>query len=885
KPRVRDSKYCMEQMLLAKQDEAGVTLTDEQNDFLVADATRMEEIKELSTNICLMARIQPANIDSDAGPSYDSAFLSEVQTPSTSYVNPLFAKDNQEQKYLKQPKIINDTISGDQIDSNIIFDEPNVDVNSGSVEYDNNVQALYELKQLARNAYKEAEKQQIIANKGKRLEKDLQTQFIRDRDIIRDQDQKWDNLQLSVVELKRQIVELQKTQTILKRKMSENEDKYHDIVLDLEARAKENENVVLKIDRTLQAMFLLGPKPMSFYDPNSKHGLGYQNTYTLKKAISQNPKIYDASCFGDTKIHVNVKDIEDILDDATKSQKKMENKLKDPIAIEKKQNAKLFLASMPSPNPMKLYLEKMENEFKTLFASLQTNSKRDSIFYTTPEDIKEMKDVFDSTESDLCATWKQNELLKDQLLEAKLKHEIECYVRAKNQDLLITISELKTELKNVEKGLKAASSVRRPSNRDSPFKNSVLSNTKKSSEKVEVSVRTNKKTYVASKNVFSDKKIVTDVDIIDSGYSKHMTGDHTLLENFVEKFMGTVRFRNDHFAAITGYGDYVQGDITVCHVYYVDGLGHNLFRVGQFCDGAHESNLFTTSISDMVASSPVCLISKATSTKSWLWHRKLSHLNFGTINDLTKLDLVDGLLNSNTVKIISESMNTPSKEDLDNLFGPMYEEYFEKRSSEVSIKSTAQQVHNNKDSPSTSSIIVTSSKEQTSPILINKADELNQEDFTEFDGNTLFTPYDALNFDQVESSTIALDPSNMQEFHQVQPSTHIWTKSHPLEQVIGDPSKLVMTQNRLQTDSKLCMYALTVNTFEPKNIKQAMSDHIWIESMQYELHQIEKLDVWCHTPNRVPSDLVSEGVTSLNISSTKHKERPLRVRLKNNTLA
>ncbi|GKD30989.1 hypothetical protein Tco_1241767 [Tanacetum coccineum] len=62
-------------------------------------------------------------------------------------------------------------------------------------------------------------------------------------------------------------------------------------------------------------------------------------------------------------------------------------------------------------------------------------------------------------------------------------------------------------------GLKAASSVRRPSNRDSPFKNSILSNTKKSSEKVEVSIRTNKKTYVASKNVVSNKKIITDVDV------------------------------------------------------------------------------------------------------------------------------------------------------------------------------------------------------------------------------------------------------------------------------------------------------------------------------------------------------------------------------------
>ncbi|GJT42052.1 hypothetical protein Tco_0941917 [Tanacetum coccineum] len=124
--------------------------------------------------------------------------------------------------------------------------------------------------------------------------------------------------------------------------MSENEDKYHDTVLDLEAKAKDNENVVLKIGRSLQAMFMLGPKPMSFYDPNLKHGLGYENPYTLKKAISQNPKIYDASCFNDSKIqvNVNVRETEDILDDATKSHIKMENKLKDPIAIEKKQNVR-----------------------------------------------------------------------------------------------------------------------------------------------------------------------------------------------------------------------------------------------------------------------------------------------------------------------------------------------------------------------------------------------------------------------------------------------------------------------------------------------------------------------------------------------------------------
>ncbi|GKF69681.1 gag-pol polyprotein, partial [Tanacetum coccineum] len=82
KPRVRDLKYFMEQMLLAKHDEAGGILTDEQNDFLFADASRMEEIEELSVNICLMVRIQPADQNSDDEPSYESEFVSEVQSSS-----------------------------------------------------------------------------------------------------------------------------------------------------------------------------------------------------------------------------------------------------------------------------------------------------------------------------------------------------------------------------------------------------------------------------------------------------------------------------------------------------------------------------------------------------------------------------------------------------------------------------------------------------------------------------------------------------------------------------------------------------------------------------------------------------------------------------------
>ncbi|GKD63022.1 retrovirus-related pol polyprotein from transposon TNT 1-94, partial [Tanacetum coccineum] len=151
KPRVHDSKYFMEQMLLAKQDEAGVILTDEQNDFLFADASMMEEIEELSANICLMARIQPADHTSDDGPSYESAFISEVQSSSID--------ENNEPMYPTHTKIINSTIGDDQINSNIKFDSFKGNVNSGSVEKDTHVPDLCAVEKLARNAYQEAEKQ------------------------------------------------------------------------------------------------------------------------------------------------------------------------------------------------------------------------------------------------------------------------------------------------------------------------------------------------------------------------------------------------------------------------------------------------------------------------------------------------------------------------------------------------------------------------------------------------------------------------------------------------------------------------------------------------------------------------------------------------------
>ncbi|GJZ47002.1 retrovirus-related pol polyprotein from transposon TNT 1-94 [Tanacetum coccineum] len=129
----------------------------------------------------------------------------------------------------------------------------------------------------------------------------------------------------------------------------------------------------------------------------------------------------------------------------------------------------------------------------------------------------------------------------------------------------------------------------------------------------------------------------------------------------------TVKFGNDQIAPILGYGDLVQGTITIKRVYYVEGLNHNLFSVGQFCDadlevafrkstcyirdlkgndlltGSRGTDLYSITLQDTSTPNPICLMAKATSSQAWLWHRRLSHLNFDTINLLSKNNIVTGL--------------------------------------------------------------------------------------------------------------------------------------------------------------------------------------------------------------------------------------------------
>nr|GEU50598.1 integrase, catalytic region, zinc finger, CCHC-type, peptidase aspartic, catalytic [Tanacetum cinerariifolium] len=156
--------------------------------------------------------------------------------------------------------------------------------------------------------------------------------------------------------------------------------------------------------------------------------------------------------------------------------------------------------------------------------------------------------------------------------------------------------------------------------------------------------------------------------IINCGYSKYMTGNLKLLTIFVEKFIGTMKFGNDQIALILGYGDLIQGKVTIKRVYNVKGLNHNLFSIGQFCDadlkvafwkstsyihdlkgndlltGSHGTDLYSITFQDTSSPNSICLTAKATSSQAWLWHRHLFYLNFEAINLLLKNDIVIGLI-------------------------------------------------------------------------------------------------------------------------------------------------------------------------------------------------------------------------------------------------
>ncbi|GJS71669.1 retrovirus-related pol polyprotein from transposon TNT 1-94 [Tanacetum coccineum] len=189
KPRVRDSKYFREHMLLATKDGFGIHLDEEENDFMFMSASGEEQLEELNASVIMLARIQPTDSDSDVEPTYNFDFVSEVNASQIDLIRELFSKINHEQRNHKKLETIKHTSVDDQIDCNIIFYDPYVEVISGQVKHahDAHDQKFDDFESLINNVLIEAENQRMINKEMKKknalITKELETYKERVQDL------------------------------------------------------------------------------------------------------------------------------------------------------------------------------------------------------------------------------------------------------------------------------------------------------------------------------------------------------------------------------------------------------------------------------------------------------------------------------------------------------------------------------------------------------------------------------------------------------------------------------------------------------------------------------------------------------------------------------
>ncbi|GKA93319.1 retrovirus-related pol polyprotein from transposon TNT 1-94 [Tanacetum coccineum] len=187
----------------------------------------------------------------------------------------------------------------------------------------------------------------------------------------------------------------------------------------------------------------------------------------------------------------------------------------------------------------------------------------------------------------------------------------------------------------------------------------------------------------------------------------------------------------------------------------------------------------------------------------------------------------------------------PNIDDWDRLFQPMFDEYFNPPTIVVSpvheaaapraevLADSPVSTSIDQDAPSTS--IPLSQEQEHSPI-ISQGFEKSPKTPTFHD--------DPLNESPNEDSTSQGSSSNIRQIHTLFEHLGRWTKDHPIANIIGDPSRSVSTRKQLETDDMWCYFDAFLTSVEPKNFKQAMTEPSWINAMQEEIYEFERLEVW-----------------------------------------
>ncbi|GKE24520.1 retrovirus-related pol polyprotein from transposon TNT 1-94 [Tanacetum coccineum] len=325
---------------------------------------------------------------------------------------------------------------------------------------------------------------------------------------------------------------------------------------------------------------------------------------------------------------------------------------------------------------------------------------------------------------------------------------------------------------------------------------------------------------------------VVQIDLwyLNSRFSKHMTENRSQLNNFINKFLGTIKFGNDQIANTMGYSDYQIKNVTISRVYYVEGLGYNLFSAGQFSNSDLE------------------LFVEAVSTACYTQNRSLIRLRYGkTPYELLhdrKTDL------SYLHEFSALCYLTNDSEDLGKL----------KAKADVGIfigyalENKAYRIYNQHTRRIMETIHVyfdelttmTSEQSSSGPALHEMTPGTLIPEFAALvSAVSIGLPSSTL-VDQdapspkpssEESSSQVVIPNNVHSVNKTTEHISKWTKDHLIDNVIGDPSRPVSTPHQLQNEALFCYFDAFLSSVEPKSYKEALTESCWIEAMQEELNE------------------------------------------------
>nr|GEV47411.1 retrovirus-related Pol polyprotein from transposon TNT 1-94 [Tanacetum cinerariifolium] len=325
-------------------------------------------------------------------------------------------------------------------------------------------------------------------------------------------------------------------------------------------------------------------------------------------------------------------------------------------------------------------------------------------------------------------------------------------------------------------------------------------------KKVKEHLKTNKSSRKKSNRVDSSisSKCAIVLWYLDSGCSKHMTCDLSRLRNFVKKFIGTVRFRNDHFGAVMGYGDYVIGDSVIAGVYYMEGLGHNLFSIGQFCNSDLEVAFMKHS----------CYVQDTYGVKLI----KGSRADIGIFVGYAPSRKGYRIYNKRTQRIM-ETIHV----QFDELPEPMAPGKISSGPTPIPFSpATAVQVPVILAGIPSSTTI---DQDAPSPSHSPSSSELQP----------------PISHQGVAAVSTIIEDN---PFAHANNDPFVNSKDHPLDNVIGNPSRSVSIIKQLATDALWCLYNSVLSKVKSKNFKSVVTEDCWFQALQDEIHEFNQLQVW-----------------------------------------